>query len=86
MRLLIEQIREVIPFDIPVSILCSGTCRGCSKKLLDYLDNEIIQWEAALDQDDEIKLGDLSKLASTSRKVYRVLQKNGHIPNDEHFE
>lgn len=82
MKLLIDDIRNNIPFDIPVATLCSGVCHGCSKKIIDYLDNEIIQWEQCIHQGDEIKFGDIIKLTKTSRKVYKVLQKNGHIPMD----
>jgi hypothetical protein len=83
MQALIQEIRSTIPFGIPVSVLCSGVCHGCSKKLIDYLENEIIQWEAVIDQCDEIKLGDISKLANTSKKIYKILQKNGHIPKPD---
>jgi hypothetical protein len=35
MRLLIEQVRDAIPFDLPAAQVCTGLCNGCSLKLLD---------------------------------------------------
>ncbi|WP_157682412.1 hypothetical protein [Nitrincola nitratireducens] len=79
MQLLTHQIRETIPFDIPISVLCTGVCHGCSKKLIDYLDTEVLHWESVLRSEGEIKLGDVSRLAKTSKKIYNVLKKNGII-------
>ncbi|WP_293268133.1 hypothetical protein [Neptunomonas sp.] len=76
MEALIEEVRFTIPFELPVSDLCSGICTGCSKKLIDFLDIEIGEWEQRLQQGEKPGLGDIDKLAKTSRKIYRVLQKN----------
>jgi hypothetical protein len=76
MEQLIEEVRFTIPFELPVSDLCSGICNGCSKKLIDFLDMEIGDWEQRLQQGEKPGLGDIEKLAKTSRKIYRVLQKN----------
>jgi hypothetical protein len=35
MRLLIRQVRDAIPFDLPEARICTGLCNGCSVKLLD---------------------------------------------------
>ncbi|QEQ96975.1 hypothetical protein [Neptunomonas concharum] len=80
MHQLIEQVRDSIPFSMPVSDLCSGICNGCSKKLIDYLDMELVDWEQRLDAGELPKLGDINRLAKTSWKIYRVLQKNQLIP------
>ena len=80
MHQLIEQVRNNIPFGMPVSDLCSGICNGCSKKLIDYLDMELVDWEQRLDAGELPKLGDINRLAKTSGKIYRVLQKNQLIP------
>ncbi|OMH38068.1 hypothetical protein [Motiliproteus sp. MSK22-1] len=76
---LIEQTRLVIPFDAPVASLCNGPCTGCSKKLLDFLDMELEDWESRLQQGEEPKLGDIQKLAKRCKKIYRVLEGNGLI-------
>lgn len=77
MRLLIAQVRDAVPFDIPKALACAGTCDGCSLKLLEFLGNELDGWEARLDSGERPGLKDLSRLASTSRKVYSVLARNG---------
>ncbi|MFY9972980.1 MAG: hypothetical protein WAK53_01885 [Chromatiaceae bacterium] len=77
MRLLIAQVRDLVPFDIPEGQACAGTCDGCSLKLLEFLGNELDGWEARLDSGERPGLKDLSRLAGTSRKVYSVLARNG---------
>ena len=77
MRHLIEQIREVMPFDLPDARVCEGPCDGCSMKLLDYLESELENWESRLETGETPNLGDLSKLASTGKKIHRVMVENG---------
>jgi hypothetical protein len=77
MRLLIAQVRNVVPFDMPEAQVCVGTCDGCSLKLLEFLGDELDGWEARLDAGERPDLKDLSRLATTSRKVYLVLARNG---------
>lgn len=76
MQNLIDEVRGTLPFELPEAQLCDGICNGCSKKLLDYLDGELIDWQERLDAGEEPKLGDLAALGKTSRKIYRVLQRN----------
>ncbi|GGK62310.1 hypothetical protein [Amphritea balenae] len=78
---LIAQIRETIPFDTPMSELCNGPCTGCSKKLLDFLDTEVEEWETNIATGTTPSLGEIHSLAKTSRKIYAVLKKNGLIKN-----
>jgi hypothetical protein len=77
MRLLIAQVRDLVPFDMPEAQVCAGSCYGCSLKLLEFLGNELDGWEARLDSGERPGLKELSRLASTSRKVYSVLARNG---------
>lgn len=79
MTQLIEEVRQVIPFDLPESVICSGNCIGCSKKLLEFLDQELIDWQERLDEGVTPKLGELSKLARTAKKIHKVMVKNGLI-------
>lgn len=84
MRRLIVQVRDAIPFDMPEAQVCSGTCDGCSLKLLEFLGNELDGWEARLDAGERPGFKELSRLAKTSRKVYSVLARNGLVqPLDE---
>jgi hypothetical protein len=80
MRLLIRQVRDAIPFDLPQAQVCTGLCNGCSVKLLDYLDTQLCNWEVRLAAGERPGLADLSRLGSTSRKVYRALAANGLVP------
>jgi len=79
MRQLIAQVRDAVPFDMPEAQVCSGTCDGCSLKLLEFLGNELDGWEARLEAGARPGLKELSRLAKTSRKVYSVLAKNGLV-------
>ncbi len=79
MYLLIQQIREAIPFDTQFRDVCSEDCRGCSMKLLEYLDSELESWEYRLEQHEVPDFRDLSKLERSGRKIYKALQKNGLI-------
>lgn len=76
MQSLINEVRFSIPFELPMSELCSGICHGCAKKLIDFLDMELGDWEQRLQQGEKPGLGDINKLARTSQKIYRALQKN----------
>ena len=78
---LIEKTRSAIPFDAPIASMCNGPCTGCSKKLLDFLDMELEDWEIRLQHGEEPKLGDIQKLAKRCKKIYRVLKRNGLIDN-----
>jgi hypothetical protein len=79
MRLLIGQIRASIPFDAPEARICSGSCQGCSMKLLDFLASELEDWECRLDAGEKPGLADLSRLMRMGRKVQAVLQRNGLV-------
>jgi hypothetical protein len=82
MRALIAQIRETLPFGLPAAETCNGFCDGCSQKLLAYLDSELGAWEQRLDAGEQPTLGDLSRLASTGKKIYAVLKRNGLLAQD----
>ena len=79
MRLLIDQIRKAIPFDTELKDVCSEDCRGCSMKLLEYLDSELESWEYRLQQNEVPDFRDLSRLERSGRKIFKALQKNGLI-------
>jgi hypothetical protein len=79
MRQLIAEVRDALPFAAPASQVCSGDCDGCSVKLLEYLDGELCGWQQRLDVGETPSLGDLARLAKTSRKVHAVLARNGLV-------
>ncbi|WP_027858014.1 hypothetical protein [Marinobacterium jannaschii] len=77
MEQMIAEIRHVLPFDMPVDQLCSGICNGCSKKLLDFLDMQLEEWEMRLQTGDAPALGELDQLSKTARKIHKVIERNG---------
>lgn len=79
MRLLIAEVRDAVPFDMPEAQVCEGTCDGCSVKLLEFLAGELDGWEVRLDAGERPGFKELSRLAKTSRKVYSVLARNGLV-------
>lgn len=77
MRLLILQIRASIPFDeLDDARVCSGKCVGCAKKLLEYLEQELIYYEYSLKNNEVLSLGEVTRLARSAKKIYKVLQLN----------
>lgn len=79
MRQLIQQVRTAMPFELPEANLCSGKCNGCSQKLLDYLDTELEDWEYRLKDNEAPDFGDIQRIAKTSKKIYKVMQRNGLV-------
>ena len=79
MRALIRQVRAALPFEAAEAQVCTGVCQGCSRKLLDFLESELDDWERRLDAGERPGLSDLSRLMQTGRKVERVLARNGLI-------
>ncbi len=77
MREMIQQIREGFPFELEEDQLCTDTCSvGCPLKLLEYIEQEVLGWEARLDQGEIPNFRDLQSLEKTGRKIHDVLQKN----------
>jgi hypothetical protein len=77
MRQLIDRVRSEIPFGIPEEALCGDSCKGCSSKLLIYLETELDEWEAKLANGAIPNFGDLSRLAEKCKKIVQVLHQNG---------
>ena len=84
MQQLIDQIRDTLPFDTPAGYVCADECKGCSLKLLAFLDTELMDWEDRLMQGETPTLADIQQLAKLSRRVYAVLQKNGVLARKLH--
>lgn len=74
---LIAQVRAAMPLGLRNEQICGDSCDGCSMKLLIYLETELDAWEQRLEDGERPNFGDLNKLAKTSKKIYRVLEKNG---------
>ena len=80
---IIQQIRDKFPFDISEEELCAQTCSyGCPKKLLEYMDMEITDWEQRLANQEIPNFRDIDKLSKTGCKIYKILEKN-HLTSSE---
>jgi hypothetical protein len=77
MRQLIDRVRNEILFGLSEEALCGDTCRGCSSKLLIYLETELDEWDAKLADGAIPNFSDLSRLAAKSKKIAQVLHRNG---------
>lgn len=79
---LISQIRERLPFNNNALSYCNGPCLGCSKKLMEYLESELLHWEVSIENGESPTLGDLNKLAKTAKKIASVLVNNGLLEKE----
>ena len=80
---IIQQIRETFPFAMSEQELCAEICSyGCPKKLLEYIDMEITEWEKRLESGEIPNFRDIQKLSKTGRNIYRVLKKNNLVNSD----
>ncbi|MGS2724798.1 hypothetical protein ACVBEJ_13750 [Porticoccus sp. GXU_MW_L64] len=75
MAQLVAQIRQAIPFETPTEKLCDNQCRGCAKKLLEFLDMELGDWEHRLESGEQPSFGDIDQLARRGSKIHRALQR-----------
>ena len=79
MQRLIKDVRTAFPFGASDAQLCSDSCQGCSKKLLEFLDTELDDWEHKLQQGVRPNFGDIHRMGKTCKKVYAILKKNGLV-------
>ena len=83
MQQLIDEVRLTFPFDLPRAQVCGDECRGCSIKLIEYIEMEMDNWEYRLDDGVIPTFGDLDKLARSCTKIYRALLNNGLVKEEE---
>ena len=87
MLALISSVRQHLPFHVSPADLCQHSCSGCPKKLMEFLDTELSDHEQNLATGHIPTLGEISKLARTSRKIHAVMVKNGlaypHAPKPD---
>ena len=76
MQTLIADIKQGLPFDAPEAQLCSGLCVGCPKKVMAYMEDEVLACEQALNNGQVPSLGEVQQLAKTAKKVHKVMVKN----------
>ena len=79
MQNIIDEVRLAIPFDAGVEQLCTDSCKGCSMKILEFLETELEAWEQKLQDGVQPDFGDIKRMSKTCKKVYGVLMKNGLV-------
>ena len=80
MQRIIQQIRANFPFAMTEQELCTDTCSyGCPLKLLEYMDQEISDWEHRLENGEIPNFKDIQKLSQSSQKIYQVLARNNLV-------
>ena len=72
---LIIQIKSTLP--LGENIACTGQCKICPEKLIEYISMELENWEYRLETGDIPNFKDLSKLAKSGQKIYTALEKKG---------
>ena len=77
MQQLIDEVRLTFPFGLPRAQVCGDECRGCSIKLLGFLESELDSWEGRLAAGERPGFAELSQLIRVTRKVGRVLENAG---------
>ncbi|OOY35519.1 hypothetical protein BOV90_04050 [Solemya velum gill symbiont] len=80
MHYIIRQVKDSFPFALDEQTLCADECRyGCPKKLLEFIDIEITEWEGRLHNGETPNFRDIEKLTRASKKIHRVLEKNNLV-------
>ena len=79
---IIHKIKDTFPISLSEEELCGDTCmHGCALKLLDYLYMEVTGWEECLENGEIPNFKDIQKIAKTSKKIYKALEKNNLVGN-----
>ncbi|HED14200.1 MAG TPA: hypothetical protein ENI62_11225 [Gammaproteobacteria bacterium] len=76
MYMLIQQARARLPFSDSMASVCHDQCRGCSRKLLEYIDSELNDWQQRLNAGQKPNFGQLHGLARKCHKIHSTLQHN----------
>jgi len=76
---LINQIKSALPLDQSEIITCTGQCKVCPEKLIEYISMELDNWEYRLQSGEKPNFKDLNKLAKTGVKIHSALDKKGFL-------
>jgi hypothetical protein len=76
MQTMINEINQRFPMGAPDRDICLGICSGCPKKLLQFMEMQLEDWQEALDNGEIPTFKQLQKRATQARKIEAVLIKN----------
>lgn len=79
MRALLYRVNHELIDKIDHAKLCTGTCVGCSKKLIEYLHLEVESWEARLDAGGTPTFGEMESFEKRCEKITLAMRKNNLI-------
>ncbi|MEZ8429907.1 hypothetical protein AB6C64_21540, partial [Vibrio cyclitrophicus] len=75
------QRREWIPYIKSETFICGpkGNCSGCSKKLLEMVDSELMYWEHSISIGQGPNFEELRRFGKLCSSVRRGLERNGLV-------
>lgn len=75
---IITQVKEELPLYEPDTFICGslGHCVGCSKKLLELVDSEIMYWESAIATGRSPNFEEIRRFVKLCKNVKRALKRN----------
>ncbi len=76
MQQLIRRIQHELPLHLTEAQLCHGSCLGCSKKMIEMLDDQLSYWQANLEY-QQPSLADLAELTTLAQRTAKILKRNG---------
>ena len=81
MRSLIEEVKNELPLYESETFICGpkGNCSGCSKKLLEMVDSELMYWEHSISIGQGPNFEELRRFGKLCSSVRRGLERNGLV-------
>ena len=78
---LIEEVKNELPLYESETFICGpkGNCSGCSKKLLEMVDTELMYWEHSISIGQGPNFEELRRFAKLCSSVRRGLERNGLV-------
>ena len=76
---LIEEVKNELPLYESETFICGpkGNCSGCSKKLLEMVDSELMYWEHSISIGQGPNFEELRRFGKLCSSVRRGLERNG---------
>ncbi|CAK2086480.1 hypothetical protein [Vibrio crassostreae] len=78
---LIEEVKNELPLYESETFICGpkGNCSGCSKKLLDMVESELMYWEHSISIGQGPNFEELRRFGKLCSSVRRGLERNGLV-------
>lgn len=78
---LIEEVKNELPLYESETFICGpkGNCSGCSKKLLEMVDTELMYWEHSISIGQGPNFEELRRFGKLCSSVRRGLERNGLV-------